>query len=299
MPRRGQQAAIPSDFTRIRYETPAAGVARVVLARADKHNAQDRRMLYELDRAFRIAVADTDVRVIVLAADGQNFSAGHDLTDDEDIDHYDTATLNGGFHDEGVAGMMHREEEIYLGFCWRWRNLPKPTIVQVQGKAIAGGLMLIWPFDLVVASDDATFADPVCALGVNGHEYFAHAWELGARKAKEMLFLGAELTAEEARERGMVNRVVPRDRLSQVTLEMAAKITERPAFALELAKLAVNQGVDAQGLWTALRSAFALHQLGHANCRVRHGIPIEPTGPELIRREIKDAAARRATREPR
>ena len=95
----------------------------------------------------------------------------------------------------GAEGMMAREEEIYLGFCTRWRQLPKPTIAQVQGKVIAGGLMLVWPCDLVVASEDATFSDPVVAFGVNGGEYFAHPWEVGARKAKEMLFTGEPLTA--------------------------------------------------------------------------------------------------------
>jgi enoyl-CoA hydratase len=99
--------------------------------------------------------------------------------------------------------MMIGEEEIYLGFCWRWRNLPKPTIAQVQGKVIAGGLMLVWPFDIVVASDDSTFSDPVVAFGVNGHEFFTHAWELGARKAKELLFTGAAFTAEECHRLGM------------------------------------------------------------------------------------------------
>ena len=78
---------------------------------------------------------------------------------------------------------MAREEEIYLGFCNRWRALPKPTIAQVQGKVIAGGLMLVWPCDLVVASEDATFSDPVVAFGVNGVEYFAHAFEFGQRQA--------------------------------------------------------------------------------------------------------------------
>ncbi|MGH7856001.1 MAG: enoyl-CoA hydratase-related protein, partial [Candidatus Binatia bacterium] len=111
----------------------------VVLARVEQRNAQDRRMLYEIDRAFRVAVADDEVKVIVIAADGPHFSSGHDLNDQEDPNNYETVSLRGGFDEEGQAGMMNGEEEFYLGFCWRWRNLPKPTIVQVQGKVIAGG----------------------------------------------------------------------------------------------------------------------------------------------------------------
>lgn len=287
MARKGKQADIGSVFERVRYEVPAEGVARVVLARPDKHNAQDRRMLYEIDRALRIAVADSAIKVIIIAADGPNFSAGHDLLDAEELHNYETVGLVGGFDEDGQAGMMHGEEEIYLGFCWRWRNLQKPTIVQVQGRSIAGGLMLIWPFDLIIASEDATFSDPVCALGVNGHEYFVHVWEVGARKAKEMLFAGVELTARECHDLGMVNHVVPLNELESFTLDLARRITLRPSFALHLAKLAVNQSLDAQGQWTAIRSAFGLHQLGHADCRARHGIPVEPSGPGLIRRDMK------------
>src|SRR5687767_12688183 len=182
MARKGRQAKIDSTFERIRYEQPEPGIARVVLARPETRNAQDRKMLYEIDRAFRIAVADDEVKVIIIAADGPHFSSGHDLNDWEDLNNYDTVALWGSFDEDGQAGMMNGEEEIYLGFCWRWRNLPKPTIVQVQGKVIAGGLMLVWPFDIIVASEDATFSDPVVAFGVNGHEFFTHVWEVGQRK---------------------------------------------------------------------------------------------------------------------
>ena len=99
--------------------------------------------------------------------------------------------------------------EIYLEMCERWRNLSKPTIAQVQGRVIAGGLMLVWPCDLVVASDDATFSDPVVAFGVNGVEYFRHPFEVGSRRAKEWLFTGDDITAAEAHAIGMVNKVVP------------------------------------------------------------------------------------------
>ncbi len=174
------------------------------------------------------------------------------------------------------------------GLCWRWRNLPKPTIAQVQGRVIAGGLMLVWPCDLIVASDDARFSDPVVAVGVNGHEYFVHAWELGARRAKELLFTGEEMTAAEAERIGMVNRVVPREELEKTTLALAEKVAARPSFGLTLAKQAVNQSQDAQGLWTAIQSAFSLHHLGHTHNRLSHGVLVDPEGAELVRQELKE-----------
>ncbi len=172
---------------RIRYDVVAPGIARITLARADKHNAQDRKMLYAIDAGFTRAVRDEAIKVIVLAADGVNFSSGHDLTDFGPITDFDTVTLSGSFTEPGGHGWMTVEEEIYLGLCRRWRNIPKPTIAQVQGKVIAGGLMLVWPCDIVVASENATFADPVVAFGLNGHEYFTHVlgtWSsAGARNA--------------------------------------------------------------------------------------------------------------------
>ncbi|MGI9594790.1 MAG: enoyl-CoA hydratase-related protein, partial [Acidimicrobiales bacterium] len=141
-----------SDYQTITYENPAPGVARIVLDRPEVANAQDKRLLYELNSAFDAAVADDDVKVIILGANGKHFSSGHDLRDRAGFDEFDTVGPVGGFTKAGDEGMMAREEEIYLGFCNRWRILPKPTIAQVQGKVIAGGLMLMWPCDLVVAS---------------------------------------------------------------------------------------------------------------------------------------------------
>lgn len=270
-------------YERIRYDVPASGVGRITLARADKRNAQDRRMLYEIDRAFSAAMRDDEIKVVILAADGPDFSSGHDLRDTEPLSAFETVTQAGGFDEPGQHGMMAAEEEVYLGFCWRWRNLPKPTIAQVQGRVMAGGLMLVWPCDLIVASEDARFSDPVVAFGVNGHEFFVHAWELGPRKAKEMLFRGQFLSAQECHRLGMLNHVVARDELESFTLSMASEIARRPAIGLKLAKLAVNASLDAQGQYTAVQSAFALHHLGHANARVVHGSPVDPGGIEAIR----------------
>ncbi len=173
---------------------------------------------------------------------------------------------------------MAMEEEIYFQMCWRWRNIPKPVLVAAQGKTIAGGLMLLWVADVIIAADDAQFSDPVVGMGVNGVEYFGHPWEWGARKAKELLFTGDWVSAEEARALGMVNHVVPRAELEQFTMDMAARIAQKPSFALKLAKESVNQTQEAQGMYTAMRSAFSIQHLAHAHNRVRFGIPVDP-GP--------------------
>ena len=280
-------------FEEIRYDVPAPGVARVTLARPDRHNAQGVRMLYEINEALDLAMYDDDVRVVIIAADGKNFSSGHDLGDRTGIGEVRPPIFGaGGFSHDGPQGWMAREQEIYLGLCWRWRNLGKPIIAQVQGKAIAGGLMLIWPFDLIVASDDAEFSDPVVAFGMPGVEYFVHAFELGARRAKEMLFTGEPIGAAEAKTLGMVNRVVPRAELEATTLALAAKIATRPMAGLKMAKMSVNQSIEAQGLWSALQSAFNLHQFGHANNRVIFGGLVDPAGAETIRTDARASAAK-------
>jgi enoyl-CoA hydratase len=148
--------------------------------------------------------------------------------------------------------------------------------------------MLLWRTDIIVAADDATFADPVTACGVNGIECFAHAWEIGHRKAKELLFTGAAGDAAEAYRLGMVNHVVPRDELEAFTLDLAARIADRPAFGLRLAKESVNRRLDAQGLSVAMDSALGLHDLGHAAALARHGKFVDPTGADVIRRSSQN-----------
>lgn len=277
----------------IRREDPAPGVARVVLARPEKRNAQSPELLYELDGAFVAAAADPSVKVIILAADGPDFSSGHDLAAGFELPCAPVATIGAGTEAAGAEGHFAFECEAYLGLCQRWRDIPKPTIAQAQGRAIAGGLMLLWPMDLIVASRTATFSDPVTAFGVNGIEYFTHAWELGARKAKELLFTGAALTAGEALTLGMVNHVVDDDALAQFTLDLAVRIAQRPAFGLRLAKSSVNQSLDAQGQKSAVEAAFALHNLGHANNLARHGAIIDPAGVDVIRGDARNTGAPR------
>jgi len=245
------------------------GIAQVTMNRPEYGNAQNSAMTYALDQAFYRAVADDEVRVIVLGGAGKHFSAGHDIgTPGRDADQtFDRVASLWWDHvgKTGAESRLARESEVYLGMCRRWREIPKPTIAMVHGACIAGGLMLAWVCDLVIASDDAFFADPVVRMGIPGVEYFAHPWVMGPRFAKEFLFLGERVDAVRARELGMVNRVVPRDLLERETLDVARRIAEMPRLGLALTKRAVNAAEDLMGLHSGVDTAFALHHLAHAH----------------------------------
>jgi len=269
----------------ILYEAPAPAIVRIVLNRPESRNAQDTALLYALNDAFDRAAQDEGVKVIILAANGPHFSSGHDLREGgsiaEQMAGFDVVGTWCGFGCAGAEARMAREKEIYLGLSERWRNIPKPTIAEVQGKCIAGGLMLVWPCDIIIAADDAAFCDNTVGMGVGGVEYFGHPWEVGPRKAKELLFTADWLSAEEAKALGMVNHVVPRAELSAFTLAMAQRIASKPGFALKLAKEAVNAAEDAQGRLSAMNQAFALHQLAHSHNMQVHGVPVDPTGLQV------------------
>ncbi|UGT61197.1 enoyl-CoA hydratase [Nocardia asteroides] len=246
----------------IRYEV-ADRIATITLDRPEVANAQNSELLDELDAAWTRAAEDTEVAVIVLRAEGKHFSSGHDLK------------AGKGWTDKITLEQIYgSESQRYLGYSLRWRNVPKPSIAAVQGRCIAGGLLLCWPCDLIVAAEDALFSDPVVMMGIGGVEYHGHTWELGARKAKEILFTGRPVTAEEARQTGMVNTVVPRDELDSHTRQLAAHIATMPAFGLRQAKRAVNQTLDVQGFYAAIQSVFDSHQTGHGNALSVNGFPV-------------------------
>jgi enoyl-CoA hydratase len=278
------------EFKALIYDVPEPAIARITLNKPNMANAQDTALLYELNDAFDHAAHDDDIRVIILAANGKHFSAGHDLSETDGhgaMRTHETVAPVCGFGCAGAEAQMAREEEIYLGFSDRWRNIPKPTIAAVQGKCIAGGLMLAWPCDIIIAADDAAFADPTVSFGVCGHEYFTHVWEVGIRKAKEMLFTSDEIKADDALRLGMVNQVVPRAELMNATLAMARKIAAKSRFALKLTKLAANGVQDAQGRQVALRNAFHLHQLAHTHNLKVFDMLLDPSGlPEATRRAM-------------
>jgi enoyl-CoA hydratase/carnithine racemase len=249
--------------TYIDYEV-GGRIATITLDRPEAANAQNFELLDELDAAWRRAEEDPEVRVIVLQADGKHFSAGHDIKgvgDGEPVKYT-------------VAGIYELEARRFLEYSLRWRNIPKPSIAAVQGVCISGGLLLCWPCDLIIAADNATFSDPVVNMGIGGVEYHGHTWEMGPRKAKEMLFTGRKMSAHEAERVGMVNRVVPLEELRSATHDLAAEIATKHPFALRQAKRAVNQTLDVQGFYAAIQSVFDIHQTGHGNALSETGMPI-------------------------
>ncbi|MEV5243327.1 enoyl-CoA hydratase [Streptomyces cinnamoneus] len=244
-------------------------LAHVTMNRPEYRNAQNSAMTYALDAAFYRAADDDGVKVIVLAGAGAHFSAGHDIGTPQRDAHLPFERRAGLWWDHsdkrGAEQRYARESEVYLGMCRRWRELPKPVLASVQGACVAGGLMLAWVCDLIVASEDAFFADPVVRMGIPGVEFFAHPWVMPPRVAKEFLFTGDRMSARRAHEVGMVSRVVPREELAAATRELAERIARMPRMGLALAKRAVNQAEDLQGLHAGLDSAFGLHHLAHAH----------------------------------
>ncbi|EIV91917.1 enoyl-CoA hydratase [Frankia sp. QA3] len=256
------------------YDTLADGrIARITLNRPKARNAQNRGLLVELGEAFARAEADDGVRVVILRGAGASFSAGHDLGTPESLaerdpdspDLHPTYQCNGASYG-GAENRTRQEWHYYYENTKRWRNLRKITIAQVHGNVLSAGLMLAWCCDLIVAADDTVFADVVgTRLGMCGVEYFAHPWEFGPRKAKELLLTGDSLGADEAHALGMVSKVFPVADVSERTVEFAARIAKVPTMAALLVKESVNQAQDAMGFSSALDACFTLHQLNHAH----------------------------------
>lgn len=239
------------------YDTLAiedhGAVRRILLARPAQRNAQSQQMLDELIDAFGAAERDEAVRVVVLGGQGEHFSAGHDLKQAQ----AERANFT-------VEQRWAYEEQRYFDHSLRIWDFPKPTIAQVQGACVAGGFMIANMCDLVVAGESAFFSDPVGhTLGAAATEVLIHPWVMGARKAKELLFTGGKLSAQEAHAIGMVNRVVPDAELGEVALALAQQIAKAPPFGLRLIKRSINRTLDAQGLRTALAAHFDTHQLSH------------------------------------
>jgi enoyl-CoA hydratase len=267
------------EYKNVSYETVDDGtIARIMLDRPESRNAQNRSLLVELNDAFLRAEADDTVRVVILGGAGAMFSSGHDMGSKEAIaerspgpDQHPTFQTNGGTR-KGAESRMLQEWHYFFENTKRWRNLRKITIAQVHGTVYAAGLMLMWACDLIVASEDARFSDVVgTRLGMCGVEYFAHPWEFGPRKTKELMLTGDAIDAEEAHQLGMVSKIFSPDELGERTLEFARRIAALPTMTALLIKESVNQSVDNMGFQNALTACFTLHELNHAHWAEVHG----------------------------
>ena len=256
-------------------------ILKITTNRPEVLNAQSRVLLEELDHAFAAAVDDDKVRVIILAGAGKHFSGGHDLGSPQEMEDQKKTPLEPGF-----KGEYRRIFERFFENTMRWRDLPKPTIAQVQGYCIMGGMMIAAACDLIIASDDALFADRAVKWGGAHVQYFSMPWDLGPRKAKEYLFTGDFITAAQAEKAGLVNRVVPRAELESETMALAQRIAERDSFALKLAKASVNETLDAQGWRQAMEGAFKNYMM-----TIPHRIEIGTYGPKAREKAPKDRFA--------
>lgn len=257
------------EFEFVTYETLDEGrIARIMLNRPDARNAQNRGMLVELNDAFMRAEHDDEVRVVILGGMGKMFSAGHDMGSKvamEEMTSHPSRLGNGGTR-AGAEQRMLQEWHYYFENTRRWRNLRKITVAQVHGTVFAAGLMLMWACDLIVAADDVTFADVVgTRLGMCGVEYFAHPWEFGPRKTKELMLTGDSLSVDEAHALGMVSKVFPEAELGDRTVEFARRIAKMPTMAALLIKESVNQTQDNMGFYNSLNACFTLHELNHSH----------------------------------
>jgi enoyl-CoA hydratase len=247
-------------------------IVRIVLNRPAARNAQNRGLLVELGQAFEEAERDDKVRVVILAGAGPVFSSGHDLGSKEHLaemkpgpDQHESARTNGGTRTAAEKRAL-QEWHYFFENTSRWRRLRKITLAQVHGTVYSAGLMLMWCCDLILAAQDTIFCDVVgTRLGMCGMEYFAHPWEFGPRKTKELMLTSDAIDAEEAYRLGMLTKIYPKDQLAEKTLAFARRVASVPTMAALMIKDSVNQSVDSMGFNTALQACFTLHQLNHAH----------------------------------
>ena len=271
-------------FTQLLFEK-IDRVGRITLNRPRYRNAQSTTLLKELDRAFKDAADDDEIKVVILAGAGEHFSAGHDLGTPDERDN-----PNSYFNTKGLKKRHIGSWQLFLDNTLRWRDLPKPTIAQVQGYCIFGGYMFASAMDLIVASDDAMFLPSLT-------QYFSAPWDVGVRKAKEILFQSRFIDAQEALRNGLVNLVVPRQELEKETLAFANKIAETDAFTLRLMKFAINLAQDEMGFRNAVRNAHSHHFLTRVQDYNKRdeggtGAPRRMPGVEQALKKVRPSAAK-------
>jgi enoyl-CoA hydratase len=238
----------------ILYERVGA-VAKVTMNRPRYHNAQSRVLLEELDAALADAMADPDIRVVVLLGSGEHWSSGHDIGTPEEL-----ADRQARPYPEGVVGVHQRSWDWNVENTLRWRDLPKPTLAAVHGMCIYGGWMIASAMDLIVAADDAQFIPFL-------FQYQSVPWDLGPRRAKDLMWEQGLLDATQAAEAGFVSEVWPRAELAERAMAKAERIAQLDPIVAQMIKRQVNDAQDHMGFKTAIAAGhqhYLLASLGGA-----------------------------------
>ncbi len=242
------------DLATVRYAVEG-NVCTLTMDRPEVANAQNTQLIDDLDAAFDAAGADDEVRVVVLTGAGHHFSSGHDLkalVGDVEADEWRQMR-------DTPEGKFEHEKVMYFDRCLRIRDFPKPTIAAVNGSCVAAGLMLACMCDLIVAADDAVFSNPVLRMTGAAVEILVEPWEMPPRKAKEFLLAAEKFTADEAERLGMVNRVVPAERLLAEAHELAERVAKVPPATAQVVKRSINKTLDLMGQ----RDAWDYHFMAH------------------------------------
>jgi naphthoate synthase len=226
-------------FTDIRYEKSAApdhGIAKITIARPEVRNAFRPRTIVEISKALEDAREDTSIGVIVLTGEGTDaFCSGGDQRVRGDSGYLD--------EDAGSAavGRFH-VTDLHM----QMRRLPKPVVAMVAGYAIGGGHVLHLVCDLTIAADNARFGQVGPKVGSFDGGYGAGllANIVGAKRAKEIWFLCRQYSAEQAMEMGLINTVVPLERLEEETVSWCKEMLALSPFALRLMKASFNAAED-------------------------------------------------------
>ena len=219
------------------------GVGVITLDRPAYRNAQSYRMLDEIDAAFDLARADEAVRVVVVRGAGGVFSTGHDLGTAEGMEYRAALGAKPGVQ------TYDQFKRYNLDLLLKWRNFPKPTIAMVEGYCIYAGWMLAAAMDVVFAAEDAEFLAGMV-------EYMSIPWDIGVRRAKELVFESRFIGAAEAARYGLVNRVLPKAELEAETFAWARRVAQNSPEVLRMAKLQMNKAQDAQGFSQAVEDSL-------------------------------------------
>ena len=230
------------DFREILYAVDGP-LAVITLNVPQYKNAQGYRMLDEIDAAFDRAQADKNVRVLVIRGSGGNFSTGHDLGSPEALAYRKSLGAAPGIE------TYDQFRKYNLDLLLKWRNFTKPSIAMVEGYCIYAGWMLAAAMDVIFAAEDAEFLGGFV-------EYNTIPWDIGIRRAKELVFESRFISAAEAAQYGLVNRVYPKAELERESLAWARRVAENSPEALRMAKIQMNKAEDAQGFTQAVEDSL-------------------------------------------